>query len=174
MYAKLSNNVSGLSRPIISMSPPLYEGGIYLDSDVKVLKSFDEFLNYKFFTSLEYHRKQIEMTIAMDVIDEVIVSRMISSQEYRFRLLWWVLKKRLAVSCERRLRRLQNVSLSIRALMVRVISPFVYAKVMENTALSTWIKINHSKTIWWYSVQNLCRQQVWGNTSFIRHPLLCS
>ena len=46
------------------------EGGIYLDSDVKVLKSFDEFLNYKFFTSLEYHPKQIEMTGAMDMIDK--------------------------------------------------------------------------------------------------------
>lgn len=34
------------------------EGGIYLDSDVKVLKSFDEFLNYKFFTSLEYHQSR--------------------------------------------------------------------------------------------------------------------
>ena len=31
------------------------EGGIYLDSDVKVLKSFDGFLHHKFFTSMEYH-----------------------------------------------------------------------------------------------------------------------
>ena len=46
------------------------EGGVYLDSDVKILKSFDEFLNYKFFTSLEYHSKQIEMTGAMDMIDD--------------------------------------------------------------------------------------------------------
>ena len=55
------------------------EGGIYLDSDVKVLKSFDEFLNYKFFTSLEYHPKQIEMTGAdgYGLIKKVIVSRMI-------------------------------------------------------------------------------------------------
>lgn len=30
-------------------------GGIYLDVDVEVLKSFDEFLDYDFFTSMEYH-----------------------------------------------------------------------------------------------------------------------
>lgn len=32
------------------------EGGIYLDSDVLVKKKFDEFLNHKFFSSLEFHR----------------------------------------------------------------------------------------------------------------------
>lgn len=31
------------------------EGGIYLDSDVVVYKSFDSFLNYSFFTSHEFH-----------------------------------------------------------------------------------------------------------------------
>jgi hypothetical protein len=31
------------------------EGGIYLDSDVKVFKRFDEFLKYNFFTSHEIH-----------------------------------------------------------------------------------------------------------------------
>lgn len=31
------------------------EGGIYMDTDVKVMKSFDEFLNYNFFTSHEVH-----------------------------------------------------------------------------------------------------------------------
>ena len=45
------------------------EGGIYLDSDVKVLKSFDNFLSYHFFTSLEYHPSQVEMTGAQDMID---------------------------------------------------------------------------------------------------------
>lgn len=30
------------------------EGGIYLDSDVQVLKSFDDFLHYTFFSSVEY------------------------------------------------------------------------------------------------------------------------
>ena len=63
------------------------EGGVYLDSDVKVLKSFDEFLNYKFFTSLEYHPKQIEMTWGdgYGSMIRVIVSRMVLSQGYRFR-----------------------------------------------------------------------------------------
>ena len=32
------------------------EGGIYLDSDVLVLKKFDEFLKYDFFTSLEFEK----------------------------------------------------------------------------------------------------------------------
>lgn len=31
------------------------EGGIYLDSDVKVLKRFDGFLSHGFFSSMEYH-----------------------------------------------------------------------------------------------------------------------
>lgn len=31
------------------------EGGIYMDTDVKVMKNFDEFLNYNFFTSHEIH-----------------------------------------------------------------------------------------------------------------------
>ena len=31
------------------------EGGIYLDTDVKVFRPFDEFLNWDFFTSVEYH-----------------------------------------------------------------------------------------------------------------------
>lgn len=31
------------------------EGGIYLDTDVKVLKSFNPYLNYSFISSIEYH-----------------------------------------------------------------------------------------------------------------------
>ena len=31
------------------------EGGIYMDTDVKVFKPFDEFLRYDFFSSVEYH-----------------------------------------------------------------------------------------------------------------------
>ena len=38
------------------------EGGIYLDSDVKVLKPFDEFLHHSFFSSMEYHPTQVEKT----------------------------------------------------------------------------------------------------------------
>ena len=36
------------------------EGGIYLDSDVLVKKPFDKFLNYYFFTSVEYHPSIVE------------------------------------------------------------------------------------------------------------------
>ncbi len=36
------------------------EGGIYLDSDVSVLKSFDEFLRYDFFSAVEYHNHIIK------------------------------------------------------------------------------------------------------------------
>lgn len=44
------------------------EGGIYLDSDVKVLKPFDEFLHYSFFSSMEYHPSQIERTGAAKLV----------------------------------------------------------------------------------------------------------
>lgn len=53
----------------IRMYALYHEGGIYLDSDVKVIKPFDDFLCYNFFTSLEYHLPQIEMTGAGDMID---------------------------------------------------------------------------------------------------------
>jgi mannosyltransferase OCH1-like enzyme len=36
------------------------EGGIYLDSDVLVLKKFDDFLQYDFFTSVEFHTPIVE------------------------------------------------------------------------------------------------------------------
>lgn len=45
------------------------EGGIYLDSDVKILKRFDEFLNHSFFTSVEYHPFMIERDRSLDDID---------------------------------------------------------------------------------------------------------
>lgn len=46
------------------------EGGIYLDSDVKVLKRFDDFLSYTFFSSMEYHPTQIERDGSAALIDE--------------------------------------------------------------------------------------------------------
>ena len=46
------------------------EGGIYLDSDVKILKRFDDFLHYSFFSSLEYHPSQIERDGTMAFIDK--------------------------------------------------------------------------------------------------------
>lgn len=46
------------------------EGGIYLDSDVKVVKPFDEFLSHSFFSSMEYHPMQIERDGSASMIDE--------------------------------------------------------------------------------------------------------
>lgn len=37
-----------------------HQGGIYLDSDVKILKPFDPLLNHRFMSSLEYHPTQVE------------------------------------------------------------------------------------------------------------------
>lgn len=45
------------------------EGGIYLDSDVMVLNSFDDFLDHKFFSSLEFHPTQADKDGAWDMID---------------------------------------------------------------------------------------------------------
>lgn len=45
------------------------EGGIYLDSDVKVLKCFDRFLHHKFFTSMEYHPFMVERDNSLADID---------------------------------------------------------------------------------------------------------
>ena len=45
------------------------EGGIYLDSDVKVLKRFDTFLRHPFFTSMEYHPFMVERDNSLEDID---------------------------------------------------------------------------------------------------------
>lgn len=46
------------------------EGGIYLDSDVKVLKPFDEFLRYSFFSCVEHHPTQLLHTDTARLIAE--------------------------------------------------------------------------------------------------------
>lgn len=46
------------------------EGGIYLDSDVKVLKRFDEFLYHSFFSSVEYHPFMVERDNSLADIDK--------------------------------------------------------------------------------------------------------
>lgn len=46
------------------------EGGIYLDSDVMVLKPFDDFLDNAFFSSMEYHPIHIEKHGMMQYIDD--------------------------------------------------------------------------------------------------------
>ncbi|MDO4931332.1 MAG: glycosyltransferase [Prevotellaceae bacterium] len=45
------------------------QGGIYLDSDVMLLKSFDCFLDNSFFSSMEYHPIQIEKSGTMQHLD---------------------------------------------------------------------------------------------------------
>lgn len=45
------------------------EGGIYLDSDVKVLKPFDQLLDSTFMSSLEYHPFQIDQDGSLAKID---------------------------------------------------------------------------------------------------------
>lgn len=44
------------------------EGGFYLDSDVKVLKRFDDFLGYNFISSIEHHPTQLEKTGSIHAI----------------------------------------------------------------------------------------------------------
>ena len=46
------------------------EGGIYLDSDVKTLKRFDEFLAHSFFSSMEYHPFVVEQNHSLKDIDQ--------------------------------------------------------------------------------------------------------
>lgn len=45
------------------------QGGIYLDSDVVLLKKFDDFLDNSFFSSMEYHPTQVEKCGTMQYID---------------------------------------------------------------------------------------------------------
>lgn len=46
------------------------EGGIYLDSDVIVREKFDEFLNYDFFTAVEYHSSLVEEENTRDLLNK--------------------------------------------------------------------------------------------------------
>lgn len=53
----------------IRMHALYMEGGIYLDSDVMLLKRFDTFLDNSFFSSMEYHPTQVEKCGTMAHID---------------------------------------------------------------------------------------------------------
>jgi hypothetical protein len=44
-------------------------GGIYLDTDVAVLKRFDDFLPYHFFTAVEYHAKVVRQHGTLDLLN---------------------------------------------------------------------------------------------------------
>ena len=46
------------------------EGGIYLDTDVFVKKSFDDFLGNRFFTSVEYHKEAAEKENAYEQLND--------------------------------------------------------------------------------------------------------
>lgn len=46
------------------------EGGVYMDTDVEVYKSFDSYLNYSFFTSYEFHPQYREYRIQRQMTDE--------------------------------------------------------------------------------------------------------
>ena len=46
------------------------EGGIYLDTDVCVLKPFDDFLHHSFFTSMEYHPFMVERDHTLELLDK--------------------------------------------------------------------------------------------------------
>jgi mannosyltransferase OCH1-like enzyme len=53
----------------IRMHALYHEGGIYLDSDALVLKRFDEFLPYGFFTSLEYHYRYVSQQNTLSLLN---------------------------------------------------------------------------------------------------------
>jgi len=53
----------------IRMYALYHEGGIYLDSDVRILKPLDELLNHTFVSALEYHSSQIARDGAMAMLD---------------------------------------------------------------------------------------------------------
>ncbi|MBR4267042.1 MAG: polysaccharide biosynthesis protein [Bacteroidales bacterium] len=46
------------------------DGGIYLDSDVLVNKSFDDYLNFNFFSAVEYHPEVVQNEVMSKFIDE--------------------------------------------------------------------------------------------------------
>ena len=45
------------------------EGGIYMDSDVIVRKKFDEYLNFDFFTAIEYHTSLVEEEKTLNLLN---------------------------------------------------------------------------------------------------------
>lgn len=53
----------------VRMYALLTEGGVYLDSDVLVLKPLDFFLNHNFFSAIEFHQIQADRDGAWDMID---------------------------------------------------------------------------------------------------------
>lgn len=46
------------------------EGGVYMDTDICVLRRFDEFMNYRFFTAMEYHQDNVRILNLKDELTE--------------------------------------------------------------------------------------------------------
>ena len=46
------------------------EGGLYFDTDVKVVKKFDRFLDYNFVTAVEYHDDIFKQKNSLNLLDE--------------------------------------------------------------------------------------------------------
>lgn len=59
----------GFAADYIRMYALYSEGGIYLDTDVMLLKRLDDFLGNSFFSSMEYHPIQVEKCGAMAHLD---------------------------------------------------------------------------------------------------------
>jgi len=54
----------------IRMYALYHDGGIYLDTDVRVLKTFDPLLNHRFMSAVEFHQTQADRDGAWLMLDE--------------------------------------------------------------------------------------------------------
>lgn len=59
VYLAFKHRKWAFASDYIRMYAIYTQGGIYLDSDVEVKASFDNYLNFNFFTSLEYHKEVV-------------------------------------------------------------------------------------------------------------------
>lgn len=49
----------------------LYQyGGIYMDTDIKLLRRFDELMQHRFFTAIEYHEDNVRILNIKDKLTE--------------------------------------------------------------------------------------------------------
>lgn len=71
-YTKEACNVKkwAFASDYIRLYAVYTEGGIYMDTDVYVKKSFDDFLHNEFFTSLEYHKEDAIKANAYELLNE--------------------------------------------------------------------------------------------------------
>ncbi len=45
-------------------------GGIYMDTDIKLLKRLDDFMSFRFFTAMEYHQDNVRILNVTDLLTE--------------------------------------------------------------------------------------------------------